>query len=128
MHGEFRKEFPLAELLSLVEHFRGRKTLTMTQLISAVMEVISYGLGQVLPSDTPVSELAEPNFIFASAASDNVVVPPIDDLAVMLESHLMGDRTDATKGISVPWEVVVPILVKFTADLILRYFVGKKNS
>lgn len=109
---QFRKEFPLAELMALVAHFRGEKKLSFSELLSNMFEVVSYGLGQVVPG--PETPKLYGDVVYESTA-----------VADMLESHIQAEP--GTVKAAVPWEVIVPALARILTDLVLRYLRGEEK-
>lgn len=120
---EFRKEFPLEELTALVAHFRGEKKLPFPTLLSNLFEVVSYGLGQVLPKPE--------NKKFYTGWNVEATTP--EDLADALESTLPATVKSQVVGepgtvkAVVPWEMLIPVLANMISGLLLKYLKGETN-
>lgn len=118
---EFRKEFPMQELMALVSHFRGEKKLPIATLINYLFEVVSYGLGQVLP---------DPENKRYSTGWDVTSVTP-EELADALESTLP-NQVQATMSAepgtvkkAIPWQMIIPVLANVISDILLKYLRGE---
>lgn len=111
---EFRKDFPTVEFFEVISHFRGEKKLSFPRLVSNIFEVISYGLGQVLPENKQVAPL-----VFGAE--------PLSTTNVL--DYLEAQTKPAVEGVKtvIPWAFVVPILIRLLEEVAKKYLFSEET-
>jgi hypothetical protein len=109
----FPTQFPRDPMQHLVAYLLGGSQRSTRLLIEDCYEILGYGLNVALPGDPD-----EPLAMMALAPDSP------DDCAAIFQEAIAGSQAYQSQPISVPWELILPIVSRLLEQLMRRWAGG----